>query len=119
MSTHLSCPPEVLGRTSGEIRFSDFMLWEANHSMLVFYPKEWPDLTTFDILYSILEFQYKSSVQNLMSNFTKWTSSKNESEDQESLEKIKQFNKELEFDHDQMIIDGKGFRKEIPLFELR
>lgn len=94
------------------------MLWEGNHSKLVFFPKMWPDLTSFDLLISIMEFQLKPSGEKLVPNVTK-TGSNNADDHQESIEKIKRFNNECEFNQDQMIIDGKGFKKEIPSFEDR
>ena len=33
-------------RTSGEIRLSNFLLWQAAYSELVFLPCFWPDFTT-------------------------------------------------------------------------
>jgi undecaprenyl diphosphate synthase len=36
-------PPEVLVRTSGELRLSNFMLWQAAYAELVFVDTLWPD----------------------------------------------------------------------------
>lgn len=87
--------------------------------MLAFFPKTWPNLSPFDLLSSILEFQLKSSGQNLESNFTKWTNSNDANDHQEIIKQIKQFNKECELNHDQLIMNGKGYKKEIPPFENR
>ena len=38
-------PPDLMIRTSGEQRLSNFLLWEAAHSRLVFVPDLWPDFT--------------------------------------------------------------------------
>ena len=37
--------PEVLIRTSGEFRISNFLLWEIAYSELVFFDCYWPDFT--------------------------------------------------------------------------
>jgi undecaprenyl diphosphate synthase len=38
-------PPDLMIRTSGEQRLSNFLLWEAAHARLVFVPDFWPDFT--------------------------------------------------------------------------
>lgn len=38
------CPPvDLLVRTSGETRLSDFMLWQASHAQLEWVDALWPD----------------------------------------------------------------------------
>ena len=37
--------PDVIIRTSGEQRMSNYMLWQASYSELVFRPELWPDFT--------------------------------------------------------------------------
>lgn len=41
-------PIDMLVRTSGEQRISNFMLWRASYSELLFIPKHWPDMTKQD-----------------------------------------------------------------------
>ena len=47
LGTHLHAPdipdPDVIIRTSGEQRLSNFLLWQAAYSELVFVPINWPD----------------------------------------------------------------------------
>jgi len=49
ISEHLytkDCPdPDVLIRTSGEERISNYMLWQISYSELIFTPTLWPDVT--------------------------------------------------------------------------
>lgn len=49
----MDCPelpdPDLVIRTSGEMRFSNFLLWEAAYSELWFSPKLWPDFEPADL----------------------------------------------------------------------
>lgn len=47
-------PVDILVRTSGEQRTSNFMLWRAAYSEFIFLEKLWPDMTKDDVT-SILE----------------------------------------------------------------
>jgi undecaprenyl diphosphate synthase len=38
--------PDLLIRTSGEIRVSNFLLWQCAYAEFVFVPECWPDFTT-------------------------------------------------------------------------
>lgn len=49
--------PELLIRTSGEIRVSNFLLWEIAYSEFVFQDVLWPDFRCQEILEAILEYQ--------------------------------------------------------------
>lgn len=42
-------PCDLIVRTSGEQRLSNFMLWRAAYSELLFLDKPWPDMTTDDV----------------------------------------------------------------------
>ena len=42
-------PCDLIVRTSGEQRLSNFMLWRAAYSELMFIDKHWPDMTTDDV----------------------------------------------------------------------
>ncbi|GAB0089741.1 hypothetical protein DMENIID0001_043420 [Sergentomyia squamirostris] len=50
-------PVDVLVRTSGESRLSDFLLWEAGDAMLCFVSKHWPKITLWDIVKVFREYQ--------------------------------------------------------------
>ena len=49
--------PDLLIRTSGEYRISNFLLWQIAYSELFFSPKLWPDFNKNDFLNAIIEFQ--------------------------------------------------------------
>ena len=54
----LPCP-DVIIRTSGEQRLSNFLLWQAAYSEFVFTPVLWPDFDQDDFKQAILEFQQR------------------------------------------------------------
>jgi len=49
--------PELLIRTSGECRISNFLLWQIAYSELYFTPKLWPDYRKEDLFEAIYDFQ--------------------------------------------------------------
>lgn len=49
--------PELLIRTGGELRISNYLLWQAAYSELYFTPKLWPDFRRIDLYDAILVFQ--------------------------------------------------------------
>lgn len=54
------CPdPDLLIRTSGEQRISNFLLWQMAYAEIYFCPVLWPDFTTADLLSAVLEFQQR------------------------------------------------------------
>jgi undecaprenyl diphosphate synthase len=53
-----SCPdPDLLIRTSGEMRISNFLLWQIAYSELYVTDTLWPDFTRTDLLQAVLEYQ--------------------------------------------------------------
>jgi undecaprenyl diphosphate synthase len=56
MDTGEFLPIDLLVRTSGEQRVSNFMLWKLAYAELMFYPKHWPALTTRDFAKMLDEF---------------------------------------------------------------
>ncbi|MGA1995712.1 MAG: isoprenyl transferase [Bryobacteraceae bacterium] len=53
-----SCPdPDLLIRTSGEMRISNFLLWQIAYAELVVTETLWPDFTQTDLLQAVLEYQ--------------------------------------------------------------
>lgn len=47
---------DLLIRTGGEQRLSDFLLWECAFAEFVFLPKRWPDFTVGDLECAVQEF---------------------------------------------------------------
>jgi undecaprenyl diphosphate synthase len=47
---------DLLIRTGGQQRLSDFMLWESAYAELVFVPKKWPDFGAEDLEEAVEEF---------------------------------------------------------------
>ncbi len=48
---------DLLIRTGGEQRLSDFLLWECAYAELVFTPVMWPDFTGSDLASAVSEFR--------------------------------------------------------------
>ena len=52
------CPdPDLLIRTSGEMRISNFLLWQIAYAELYVTETLWPDFTRTDLLRAVLEYQ--------------------------------------------------------------
>jgi undecaprenyl diphosphate synthase len=51
--------PELLIRTSGEYRISNFLLWQIAYSELYFTDKLWPDFRKEDLFEAILSYQQR------------------------------------------------------------
>jgi undecaprenyl diphosphate synthase len=49
--------PELLIRTSGEFRISNYLLWQIAYAELYFTPKLWPDFRKEDFYEAILDYQ--------------------------------------------------------------
>jgi undecaprenyl diphosphate synthase len=49
--------PELLIRTSGELRISNFLIWQIAYTELFFTERLWPDFRKEDIFEAILAFQ--------------------------------------------------------------
>jgi undecaprenyl diphosphate synthase len=61
IAQHLYTPgdpdPDLLIRTSGELRISNFMLWQLAYTELYVSPVLWPDFTREHFFQAILEYQ--------------------------------------------------------------
>ena len=52
--------PDLVIRTSGEIRLSNFLPWQTVYSELLFIEKNWPDFTEEDLDNAIVEYQKRT-----------------------------------------------------------
>ncbi len=59
--------PELLIRTSGEYRISNFLLWQIAYSELYFTQKLWPDFKKEDLYLAILDYQSRERRFGLIS----------------------------------------------------
>ncbi len=57
MYTHPLPDPDLLIRTSGETRISNFLLWQLAYTELCFTPTLWPDFRRREFLLALLEYQ--------------------------------------------------------------
>ncbi len=58
---HPDVPPcDLIVRTSGEQRLSNFMLWRSAYSELLFLDKFWPEMTKADVSAILEEYQSRS-----------------------------------------------------------
>ncbi|CAB3980597.1 dehydrodolichyl diphosphate synthase isoform X1 [Paramuricea clavata] len=69
--TNKSPDPDLLIRTSGETRLSDFLLWQTSHTCLIFEKALWPAFSIWDFYHAILCYQW---------NYTKLKTEKDKTE---------------------------------------
>jgi tritrans,polycis-undecaprenyl-diphosphate synthase [geranylgeranyl-diphosphate specific] len=58
---YINSDPDIVIRTSGEYRLSDFMTWHSVYSEWFFLDKHWPDFSKEDLVKCIKEFKEKRS----------------------------------------------------------
>jgi len=52
--------PDLLIRTSGELRLSNFLTWQLVYSEFLFIDKNWPDFNEDDLNQAIMEYQKRT-----------------------------------------------------------
>ena len=57
---------DLLIRTGGEQRLSDFLLWECAFAEFVFLAKRWPDFTPADLRDAIKEFDQRERTRGAL-----------------------------------------------------
>ncbi|MBI1866613.1 MAG: di-trans,poly-cis-decaprenylcistransferase [Candidatus Staskawiczbacteria bacterium] len=60
LSTNGLPDPDLIIRAGGEMRLSNFVLWQAAYSELYFSPKLWPDFTEQDLDLALEEFDKRA-----------------------------------------------------------
>lgn len=50
-------PVDILIRTGGEQRLSDFLLWECAYAELIFTPRMWPEFTPADLRQAVRQYE--------------------------------------------------------------
>jgi undecaprenyl diphosphate synthase len=62
-TNELYCPhlpdPDLVIRTSGEFRISNFMLWQIAYSEILILDKHWPDFTSTDLDLALSQFSLR------------------------------------------------------------
>lgn len=56
-----NCNPDLIIRTSGEIRLSNYLLYQSRFSQIIFVAKYWPELTFYDYFKILLRYHYNYS----------------------------------------------------------
>ncbi|MBI3610212.1 MAG: isoprenyl transferase [Nitrospirae bacterium] len=51
--------PDLMIRTSGETRISNFLLWQMAYTELYFTPTLWPDFRRRDFLLALIDYQHR------------------------------------------------------------
>ena len=67
LSTHGIPDPELLIRTSGETRISNFLLWQIAYAELYFTPVFWPDFGKRELFEAIVNYQRRERRFGLIS----------------------------------------------------
>jgi len=57
---------DLLVRTGGEQRLSDFLLWECAFAEFVFLEKRWPDFTPEDLRHAVREFEKRERTRGAL-----------------------------------------------------
>lgn len=57
LDTRDSPPPGLLIRTSGEVRLSDFLLWQTSYSAIYFTPVLWPEFALKHLCLAVVHYQ--------------------------------------------------------------
>ena len=58
--TYYMPDPDLIIRPSGELRLSNFLLWQSAYSELWFADINWPDFTKNDFLKAIADYQRRN-----------------------------------------------------------
>lgn len=75
LNTHGMPDPDLLIRTSGEMRLSNFLLWQLSYTEIHVTQKLWPDFGEGDLFAAIADYasrdrRYGASVENVTASLT-------------------------------------------------
>ena len=59
-----NCEVDLLLRTSGETRLSDFLLWQTSNSIISFNVYNWPEFSIWKLIALIFDYQNKFKEKN-------------------------------------------------------
>lgn len=59
LSTHPTPDPDLIIRTSGEKRLSNFLMWQASYSEFYFTDVLWPDFQATDLMQALVSFSQR------------------------------------------------------------
>jgi len=59
---------DLLIRTGGEQRLSDFLLWECAFAEFVFLEKRWPDFRVADLEAAVQEFSHRERTRGALAD---------------------------------------------------
>ncbi|KAK5583462.1 hypothetical protein RB653_005057 [Dictyostelium firmibasis] len=108
---------DILIRTSGEYRLSDFMLWQSCFTNLALLNTLWPDFSFFHFIYIIFLFQFNSkTLKNEIQNQYKFNNNQNNQNNQntntkDNIENLKSNHRVKEFINHLEISENKLFEK--------
>ena len=57
--TNFMTDPDLLIRTGGEVRISNYLLWQCAYSELYFCDTYWPDFSNEDLHRAIADYQHR------------------------------------------------------------
>ena len=64
VKNHLYCPeipdPDLIIRTAGEYRLSNFLLWQSAYAEIYISKKNWPDFTEKDLIEALQDFNARN-----------------------------------------------------------
>ena len=60
--------PDLIIRTGGEFRLSNFLLWQASYSELIFLDILWPDFKKADLFAAVEEYNKRDRRFGKLSN---------------------------------------------------
>ncbi|XP_050100023.1 dehydrodolichyl diphosphate synthase complex subunit DHDDS-like [Anopheles aquasalis] len=72
--TKYSAEPDLLVRTSGEVRLSDFLLWQSTSTVMYFTETLWPEFTIWHLFGAVFYYQrYRWRMQDVRRSLDRFT----------------------------------------------